>query len=710
MAAAGYTVVLPPPPRSTTVPSQVTMELVMVAGFTSTAAPSQSPTVPSQRTEQNGMVAGFTSTAAPSQSPTVPSQRTEQGKVIAAYGGGIYFSSGSLTITNSTISSNWAADGDSGGGGGIYCGSSSSFTITNSTISYNQTGTNAFGYGGGIYGSPTITNSTISYNKAGENNYGYRGGICGSPTITNCIISYNSAGLGGGGNGGGIDGSPTITNCTISNNSAGGYEGGSGGGIYGSPIVKNSILWGNNVAFNVSEQISPQASIPVTYSDIQGGWSGAGNIDSVPQFVNAAGGDFHLTATSPCIDSGTSDGAPATDIEGTPRPQNLGFDMGAYEYQGVVITTTTVPPITTTTTTIQSTTTTTTNIAFATPVPDTGQTKCYDSNGTQIPCSGTGQDGEIQAGATWPYPRFIANVDTTITDNLTGLKWAPDGNVMQTRDSGFDNDYTAGDGRVTWQHALNYVAKLNNENYLGYNDWRLPNVNELNSLANADEANLAAWLNSQGFTNVQSNLYLSSTTVASLTDYAWYVTFHDGYVSWVGKSPSNFYVWPVRAGQCETFADWAICLPKTGQTNCYDSDGNVIYCVGTGQDGEIQAGVAWPSPRFYDHGNGTVTDNLTGLMWTQNANPSGNYMTWQQALDYVKTVNTGGYNDWRLPNRNELRSLVDHALYNPALPLGHPFTNVLPSDKNYWSSTTNALLTDRAWIFYMYNGSMFYYL
>ena len=59
---------------------------------------------------------------------------------------------------------------------------------------------------------------------------------------------------------------------------------------------------------------------------------------------------------------------------------------------------------------------------------------------------------------------------------------------------------------VTWYHALDYVTKLNNENYLGHNDWRLPNVNELESLINAEvKYNVCIWLNGQGFSNVQSN-------------------------------------------------------------------------------------------------------------------------------------------------------------------------------------------------------------
>jgi len=58
-------------------------------------------------------------------------------------------------------------------------------------------------------------------------------------------------------------------------------------------------------------------------------------------------------------------------------------------------------------------------------------------------------------------------------------------------------------------------------------------------------------------------------------------------------------------------------LPQTGQTTCYDSSGTVISCTGTGQDGEIQAGVAWPDPRFTVSGD-CVSDNLTGLMWAKN--------------------------------------------------------------------------------------------
>jgi hypothetical protein len=111
-----------------------------------------------------------------------------------------------------------------------------------------------------------------------------------------------------------------------------------GGGICSiarSPTVVNSILWGDTVGGSPSEIYLEGSTINITYSDIQGGWAGTGNIDADPLFVG--GGDYHLKTGSPCIDTGTSVGAPAYDIDGLPRPQGSGYDMGAYEYDGPTI-------------------------------------------------------------------------------------------------------------------------------------------------------------------------------------------------------------------------------------------------------------------------------------------------------------------------------------------------------------------------------------
>ena len=104
-----------------------------------------------------------------------------------------------------------------------------------------------------------------------------------------------------------------------------------------------------------------------------------------------------------------------------------------------------------------------------------------------------------------------------------------------------------------------------------------------------------------------------------------------------------------------------VSLPQTGQTTCSDESGSVISCTDTGQDGDELVGVAWPSPRFTDNGDSTVTDNLTGLVWTLDANLSGT-STWLDSLIYVAGMNAGtypnyGYTDWRIPSINDLKAL-----------------------------------------------------
>ena len=182
-------------------------------------------------------------------------------------------------------------------------------------------------------------------------------------------------------------------------------------------------------------------------------------------------------------------------------------------------------------------------------LPQTGQTTCYDSSGNVISCTNTGQDGELQKGVAWPNPRFAANADTTITDNLTGLVWAPNGNIMAIRDPHWEKQSPAADGAVTWQHALDYIAKLNTENYLGHNDWRLPNFKELGSLVNNVQSDTAAWLNNQGFTNAQGgDYYWSSTSYINDAAKAWVVDMTYGNMNYFNKA-NNHYVWPVRGGQ-----------------------------------------------------------------------------------------------------------------------------------------------------------------
>ena len=164
-----------------------------------------------------------------------------------------------------------------------------------------------------------------------------------SPTLTNVTFSGNSADQGGGMHNSGS--SPTLTNATLSGNSATSY----GGGIYnesGSLTLANSILWGNSAGSGGAQIYEPGAStVTATHSDIQGGWSGTGNIDADPLFMDADGAD-NVAGTaddnlrpqpgSLVIDAGMNAAVPAgvtTDLDGAPRIVNSVVDMGAYEFR-----------------------------------------------------------------------------------------------------------------------------------------------------------------------------------------------------------------------------------------------------------------------------------------------------------------------------------------------------------------------------------------
>ena len=137
-------------------------------------------------------------------------------------------------------------------------------------------------------------------------------------------------------------------------------------------------------------------------------------------------------------------------------------------------------------------------------------------------------------------------------------------------------------------------------------------------------------------------------------------------------------------------------VEKTGQTKSYE----------TGDDGDLETGVAWPNPRFTDNEDGTVTDNLTGLIWLKDANCFGS-RNWATALSDCNGLANGSCNltdgsvagDWRLPNLKELHSLIHYGVYSPALPNtagtdrwteGDPFSNV-QSLGFYWSSNTHTV-------------------
>ena len=186
--------------------------------------------------------------------------------------------------------------------------------------------------------------------------------------------------------------------------------------------------------------------------------------------------------------------------------------------------------------------------------------------------------------------RFDDHFDGTVTDRLTGLMWLRDANVAAT--IGHDPNGT-GDGSMEWTAALDFVAGINAGTYTipaPHNDWRMPNINELESLAHWGEADQSSWLNSpaQGFVNVQAEPYWSSTTDVYQGVDAWYIDMSGGYLR--GRRKTNrYYLWLVREGQDGLpNPSFPANVAKTGQTTSYHP----------GDDGELQRGVIWPAPRF----------------------------------------------------------------------------------------------------------------
>ena len=295
-------------------------------------------------------------------------------------GGGIFIQNSSPAISNNVIAGNGGFNdfsGSGGNGGGIYSEGGSPL-IKDNFITNNRANGSSFpvpheechlecepwpggicdwicetvwetvyepGRGGGIYisgGSPVISNNIITANISAKVDgavVGYGSGIYvvnGNPIITNCAFNGNSAGYGGG-----IYCTSTtliVTNNTITANTA---TSGSGGGLYVSSSnvnVNDSIIWGNN-----STELSGAATI--TFSDVNGGWTGTGNINADPCFVAGSGGSYYLsqiaagqTTNSPCVDAGSNyaarigfwDSSTRTDLVPDSDIVDMGYHSGRY--------------------------------------------------------------------------------------------------------------------------------------------------------------------------------------------------------------------------------------------------------------------------------------------------------------------------------------------------------------------------------------------
>ncbi len=313
------------------------------------------------------------------------------------------------------------------------------------------------------------------------------------------------------------------------------------------------------------------------------------------------------------------------------------------------------------------------------PFPDTGQTMCYDADNNEVSCDSIvpgdqyyGQDGHYQPMLPRSFTKLEKNDEELpddelheddggrwimTRDNVTGLIWEVKTNANK-------------DDKYNWQGAQSqFIAGLNNDEFGGFENWRLPSRQELASLVNKGDRDPA--INTDFFPNTRSSFYWSSTSKVPTTGLSgWIVYFQSGGVI-PGDKTKSYYVRAVREGQ--------------------SSSGN-----------------------FVDNPGGTVTDTATGLMWQkctydttwdiykEECTGSAIHRTWQQALEASENLELAGYDDWRLPNINELLTLVDDTTYRPAID-----KDFFPDTKTnlYWSSTTNVSSKDASWYVEFDHGS-----
>jgi hypothetical protein len=277
-------------------------------------------------------------------------------------------------------------------------------------------------------------------------------------------------------------------------------------------------------------------------------------------------------------------------------------------------------------------------------VPDTGQDLCY--NWERIICDEWHMEGFDQICDSKPYcpepgenfygqdanytinpPDLTDNGDGTVSDNLTGLLWEQ---KME------ENDFLL----YTYQDAITYCKNLS----LGENeDWRVPTRKEYVNLLNLGRLSPALDTNYFPF------------FIRTANDDIYYWTSTDYY-----DDPTQVWVMQLSFGIIEPQAK--------DQTR-------KIRCV---------SGSTEPATSFTDNDNGTVTDNVTDLLWEQKTNDGSSRdkdetHTWLEALNYCEELVLGGFSDWRLPTPKELERMIDLSTSNPA------------ADTTYFPNTTNGL-------------------
>jgi len=276
------------------------------------------------------------------------------------------------------------------------------------------------------------------------------------------------------------------------------------------------------------------------------------------------------------------------------------------------------------------------------PIVETNQGFCYDNyNQIDGPAEGEafyGQDAQYTGTA----PSYTDNGDGTISDNVTGLMWTQEISTFS----------------MPWSDASKYCDTLTTG---GYTDWRLPSVKELWSIR--DFAQGWPWVNTNYF-----HLVGDGSEQAQ----------HHSWTSNRYLVKSEYQNDQVKGESAFIVNDWT---------------GHIKAMSGSRFVRAVRGNKEYGINKFVDNGDSTITDQATGLMWSQNDN--GEALNWQDALAYAENATIAGYDDWRLPNAKELQSIADYSGVFPAIDTTMfnltKLTNKMGQTDYpyYWSSTSN---------------------
>jgi hypothetical protein len=284
----------------------------------------------------------------------------------------------------------------------------------------------------------------------------------------------------------------------------------------------------------------------------------------------------------------------------------------------------------------------TTSTGLTYPIVDTNQGTCYGNNGLiDCPAEGEafyGQDAQY----TGTTPSYTDNEDGTVNDEVTGLVWAQ--NVSEAS--------------MSWKDANEYCEDLE---LGGYDDWRLPTVKELWSIRD----------HSQGWPWVDTDYFYLVGDGSDLAQ-------HHSWTSNLYLVESEYQNDQVQGDPAFIVNDWT---------------GHIKAMSGNRFVRAVRGDTSYGINDFVDNGDDTVTDEATGLMWSQD--DSGEGMNWEDALAYAEDSTYAGYDDWRLPNIKELQSIADYSGAFPAMDTSVFNLTELTNIKGqtdypfYWSSTSN---------------------